>query len=225
MRAHYARELQLLQDDLLLMGSMVIQALQGALEAIKRQDSVAAKRIITNDSTINAKRFGIEEHCLVLIATQQPMARDMRLLASILEIASELERIGDYGKGIAKITLYIGKQPPLIPFTLMDEMCKKVVEMLRKALDAFINQDVETARTLPQCDDAVDALYNQINRELIDLMVANRATIDHANYRSWAAHNLERAADRVTNICERIIYTITGELVEMDGEESLVKWQ
>ncbi len=219
MRGHYLKELQNLQDDLLMMGSMVIQVLCDAMDVLKRQDLDGAKRLIAHDREINAKRFKIEENCLILIATQQPMARDMRLLASILEIAGELERMGDYGKGIAKITLYIGKQLPIKPLVHMPQMCEKVVEMLRAALDAFINQDVSAARTIPQRDDEVDALYNIINRELIDLIVANRTSIDQANYFSWAAHNLERAADRVTNICERIIYTVTGELIEMDVKD------
>jgi len=219
MRGHYLRELQNLQDDLLVMGSMVIQALNDGMDALKRQDLDAAKQLIANDREINARRFKIEEDCLTLIATQQPMARDMRLLASTLEIAGELERMGDYAKGIGKITLYIGKQPPVKPLVHMPQMCEKVVEMLRAALDAFVKEDVEAARTIPKRDDEVDALYNTINRELIDLIISNRANTDQANYLSWAAHNLERAADRVTNICERIIYTATGVFTEMDVKD------
>lgn len=221
MRGHYLRELQNLQDELLMMGSMVTQALGEAMDVLKRQDLESAKQLIANDREINAKRFKIEENCLILIATQQPMARDMRLLASILEISGELERIGDYAKGIAKITLYIGKQPPAKPLVHMPLMCEKVIAMLREALDAFVNQDVNAARSIPQRDDEIDALYNTINRELIDLIVANTTKIDQANYLSWAAHNWERAADRVTNICERIIYTITGEFTEMDTNETV----
>jgi phosphate transport system protein len=150
------------------------------------------------------------------------MARDIRLLASALEIAGELERMGDYAKGIGRITLYIGRQQPIKPLIHIPQMCDIVVEMLRAALDAFIKQDEHAARTIPLQDDEVDALYNIINRELIDIMIANRNDIDHANYLSWAAHNLERAADRVTNICERIIYTVTGEMLEMDGEKDAI---
>ncbi len=219
MRGHYVKELQNLQDELLVLGSMVIQVLCDAVDILKRQDVEGARRLIANDREINARRFRIEENCLILIATQQPMARDMRLLASILEIAGELERMGDYGKGIAKITLYIGKQAPIKPLVHMPQMGEKVVAMLRAALDAFINQDVIAARAIPQRDDEVDELYNIINRELIEIIIANRANIDQANYFSWAAHNLERAADRVTNICERIIYTVTGELIEMDVKD------
>jgi phosphate transport system protein len=130
-----------------------------------------------------------------------------------------LERIGDYAKGIARITLYIGKEPLVKPLVHMPQMCTIVVEMLREVLDAFISQDLARAHSIPKRDDEVDALYNIINRELIDVIMANPKKIDHANYLSWAAHNLERAADRVTNICERIIYTVTGQFIEMDTEE------
>ncbi len=222
MRGHYNQDLQNLQDELLLMGSMVTQALTDSLEALRRQDLNLAKQIIANDRTINAKRYKLEEECLTLIATQQPMARDMRLIAGVMEISSELERMGDYAKGIARITQYIGKEPLVKPLVHMPQMCEIVVEMLRNSLDAYVNQDIQAARTIPKRDDAVDNLYNTINRELIDIITKNPNRIDHANYLSWAAHNLERAADRVTNICERIIYTVTGEFVEMDVDEALL---
>lgn len=219
MRTHYQQELRRLQDELLLMGSMVCQALNDALAALKKQNLDHARQIIAGDRIINAKRYRIEDDCLTLIATQQPMARDMRLIAGILEIASELERIGDYAKGIARITIYIGKEPLVKPLVHMPQMMDIVVEMLRSSLDAFVTQDVEQAREIPKRDDAVDQLYNTINRELIAIVIADPKQIDHANYLSWAAHNLERAADRATNICERIIYTATGQFVEMDHEE------
>jgi phosphate transport system protein len=220
-RTHYEKQLQSLQDELLVLGSMVSKALLDSLEILKRQDLDAARQLVANDRIINRKRFKIEDDCLTLIATQQPMARDMRLLAAVLEISSELERIGDYAKGIGRITLYIGHQPLVKPLIHLPQMCAIVVEMLRGALDAFISQDVTAARQIPQRDDEVDDLYNTVNRELIQIITANPSTIDNANYLSWAAHNLERAADRTTNICERIIYTVTGELVEIDTEEGI----
>jgi phosphate transport system protein len=219
MRTHFMQELRRLQDDLLTMGSMVTQALYDSLDVLKRQDLEKAKQIIIADREINAKRFQLEEGCMTLIATQQPMAGDMRLIAGILEIASELERIGDYAKGIARIAIYIGKEPLVKPLIELPTMCSIVVEMLRDSLDAFINQDIEQARRIPKRDDEVDALYNMINRELIEAIMANPSRIDHANYLTWAAHNMERAADRTTNICERIIYTVTGQFVEMDVDE------
>ncbi|MEZ4725797.1 MAG: phosphate signaling complex protein PhoU [Caldilineaceae bacterium] len=220
-RTHYEKQLQALQDELLVLGSMVSKALLDSLDILKRQDLDAARQLIAADRAINKKRFKIEDDCLTLIATQQPMARDMRLLAAVLEIASELERIGDYAKGISRITLYIGKQPLVKPLVHLPQMCAVVVEMLRGSLDAFINQDVAAARQIPKRDDEVDDLYNTINRELIQIITANPSTIDNANYLSWAAHNLERAADRSTNICERIVYTVTGEFVEVDTEDGI----
>jgi len=221
-RIHYEKQLQRLQDELLVLGSMVCKGLLDSVDILKRQNLDDARQLIANDRLINRKRFKIEDDCLTLIATQQPMARDMRLLASILEISSELERIGDYGKGIARITLYIGHQPLVKALVHLPQMCTIAVDMLRSALDAFVNQDVAAARQIPKRDDEVDELYNTINRELIQIIIANPSTIDNANYLSWAAHNLERAADRSTNICERIVYTVTGELVEIDDEDVLV---
>lgn len=215
-RVRYEKELQRLQDELLLMGSIVTQALHESVEILKRQDVEAAQQLIDNDKQINRRRYQIEDDILTLIATQQPMARDMRLLAGMLEISSELERIGDYAKGIGRITLYLGQNPPIKPLIHIPQMRVIVVKMLREALDAFINLDVSAARRIPAEDDQVDELYNIINKELIEIVIANPSHIDRTNYYSWAAHNLERAADRVVNICERVIYTATGEYVEMD---------
>lgn len=218
-RKQYEKELQRLQDELLLMGSMVNQALRQSVDSLKRQDLDAADKLILGDKQINSRRFAIEDAVLTLIATQQPMARDMRFLAAVLELSSELERIGDYAKGIARITLYLGKDPIVKPLVHIPEMCVIVNDMLQAALDAFINLDVTAARQIPREDDKVDDLYNLVNKELLQLVIANPSIMDRTNYFSWAAHNLERAADRVVNICERIVYTVTGEFVEMDVQE------
>jgi phosphate transport system protein len=210
-------ELNQLQDDVLMMGSMVIQALGDAVNVLKRQDVEGGQRLIDGDVVINNKRYNIEMRVLTLIATQQPMAGDLRLLAAILEIVTELERIGDYAKGIGKITLLLGREPLMKPMVDIPKMCDKVLDMLRRSLDAFVEQDLEVARTLPSEDDEVDDLYNKIQRDLLDILLEKPALMERANYILWAAHNLERAADRVTNICERIIFTVTGELVEMDA--------
>lgn len=210
-------ELNQLQDDVLMMGSMVIQALRDAVDVLKRQDVEGGQRLIDGDLVINNKRYNIEMRVLTLIATQQPMAGDLRLLAAVLEIVTELERIGDYAKGIGKITMLLGREPLIKPLTDIPKMCDKVLDMLRRALDAFVEQDLEVARTLPSEDDEVDDLYNKIQRDLLDILLEKPILFDRANYIIWAAHNLERAADRVTNICERIIFTVTGELVEMDA--------
>ncbi len=217
MRTLFELELNKLQDEVLMMGSMVIQALRDSIDVLKRQDLEGGQRLIDNDRLINDKRYTIELRVLTVIATQQPMAGDLRLLAAVLEIVTELERIGDYAKGIGKITLLLGHEPFVKPLVDIPKMCDKVLDMLRRSLDAFIEQDLEVARHLPSEDDEVDELYNKVQRDLIELLMDRPQLMDRANYILWAAHNLERAADRVTNICERIIFTVTGELVEMDA--------
>ena len=217
-RRTFERELQLLQDQVLIMGTMVEEAMMTSIDLLKRRDLEGAKRLIEHDIEINAKRYAIESQTLALIALHQPVARDLRTLAAILEISTELERIGDYAKGIAKINLLIGDRPLLKPLIDIPLMAEKALEMLRRSLDAFVQQDVEAARTIPADDDEVDHLYEQVYNELMTLIRADSANIEQANYLLWAAHNLERAADRVSNICERILFTVTGQLSEFDSE-------
>jgi len=169
---------------------------------------------------LNEKRFAIEDAALALIATQQPIAGDLRTIAAVLAIISELERIGDYAKGISKINLMMEETPLLKPLVDIPRMAEKARNMLHQALEAFVQRDVDLARAIPDEDDAVDALYNQLYRELLTFIINDPATIDQATYLLWAAHNLERAADRVINICERVVFTVTGEMVEMDVDES-----
>ena len=214
-RERLDRRMKELLDDILVLGSMVEHALIKSVEALRRQDLALAQRIYDADARINAKRFDIENEAMVLIATQQPMASDLRILASILEVATELERIGDYAKGIANICSMMGKEVPIKPLVDIPYMAEKSADMLHRALAAFVEKDAETAGEIPPEDDLVDGLYNQVFRELITYMIADPSTIDRANYLLWVAHNLERSADRVTNICERTIYVVTGELKEI----------
>jgi phosphate transport system protein len=151
------------------------------------------------------------------------MARDLRTIAAVLDITSELERIGDYAKGIARINLMIGGGPLIKPVVHLPAMADAATDMLHDSLEAFARSDRTMARAVPDRDDEVDALYNKVYRELLDLIMEDATRIDQANYLLWAAHNLERAADRVTNICERVIFTVTGEMVEMDMEETGVE--
>jgi len=191
-----------------------------SLDALKRRDQAAARRIYAADINVNEKRYAIESVCITLIATQQPMARDVRCLAAILEIITELERIGDYAKGICKITLLLSDEAiePVLIYDL-EQMAALGLNMLRRALDAFVAGDEVTAREIPLEDSNVDELYNQIYRRLIGQMMADVSSVDRANHIMWAAHNLERMADRVTNICERIVYVATGEMKELDTTE------
>lgn len=211
------KKLDQLINEVLVLDSMVEQATVNAIDALKRQDLEAARKVYHGDKEINAKRFELENDCMITIATQQPiMASDLRLVASILEVVAELERMGDYAKGIARICLSIGKQPFIKPLIDVPRMADIVVSMLHRAVGAFVAKDVETAQAIPKEDDQVDELYQQVYRELVTIMFSDPKTIDQANYLMWAAHNLERMADRVTNICERTIYVATGEMKEID---------
>jgi phosphate transport system protein len=215
LRKTFESEIQQVKDDVLVLGSMVEKAIINSVETLKKRDIKGSEQILLNDQEINKKRFEIENQLMVLIATQQPMAHDLRLLASCMEIISELERMGDYAKGIANINIRMGDEPLLKPLIDIPRMAQKDADMLHRALTAFINEDVEAARKIPMEDDEVDALYNQIYRELMTFVIADPKTIERANWLLWVAHNLERVADRVTNICERTVFIATGQMTEI----------
>jgi phosphate transport system protein len=204
-----------LQDEMLALGSMVEDALIQSVEHLKARDFEASKQLMENDKIINEKRFAIEEEVLNLIALRQPVAKDLRTLAAVLEITGELERVGDYAKGIGKINLLIGDHPLLKPLIDVPAMAEKTRSMLHRALDAFIQRDVELARAIAENDDDVDQLYDQVYRELMTYIISDPKSLGQANYLLWAAHNLERAADRVVNLCERVVFTVTGEMEEL----------
>jgi phosphate transport system protein len=203
----------------MVLGSMVEEALARSVDVLRRRDTEGARVLVDGDAAINRKRFEIEEDVLTQIATQAPMASDMRILAAVLEVITELERVGDYAKGIAHISLLMGPEPLVCPAAEIPTMACKAREMLRRALDAFVRQDVEAARAIPREDDEMDVLYNKVYRGLLDHMMANPRSIDRASYLLWVAHNLERAADRVTNICERVVFAATGEMKELGSDE------
>lgn len=213
------RALQELLDDILVLGGMVEDAVRAAVAALKQRDLLASEKVYEADDNINKKHFEIEDRCITLIATQQPMAKDLRLLAAVIEISTELERMGDYAKGIAKINILLGTEPLVKPLIDIPRMADLGLDMLHRALVAFVAGDADTAREIPKEDDQIDALYNQVYRELVTYMIADTTTIDRANFLLWAAHNLERLADRVTNICERTIYMATGEMRELDRSD------
>jgi len=217
LRKTFENEIQQLKDEIILLGSMIEQSIIESVDALKKRDLEASKKIIETDAVINTKRFALENQVMVLIATQQPMARDLRLLASILEVISELERMGDYAKGIGVINIRMGDQALLKPLVDIPRMAKIGTSMLHRALTAFVNEDVEAARLIPADDDDVDELYNQIYRELMTFVMEDPKNIERANWLLWAAHNLERFADRVTNICERTVFIATGELNEISS--------
>jgi len=217
-RKEFDQELHDLEESLQDLGRMVEEALVTSVDALKRRDLETARQIIDADHTVNDRRFAIEHETLVVIARQQPMAVDLRTLAAILEIATELERIGDYAKGISRITIKMGIEPFVKPLIDIPRMAEKARNMLHRALQAFFERNVELARAIPAEDDEIDALYGQIYRDLTAHIIDDPKLVDRVSYLIWVAHNLERAADRVVNICERVIFTVTGELVEFDAD-------
>ncbi len=216
------QELHRLKTEVLVLGVMVERSLLDSVEALQKRDLQKAQRVLELDRKVNAHRFALQNDTIVLIATQQPMARDLRLLASILEIASELERMGDYAKGIARITLRLGDRPLAWWPIDIPVMASKAADMLHRTLSAFMSEDAAVARAIPQEDDEVDAFYVRVYRGLITWIVQDPSVVEQANWYLWAAHNIERFADRVTNLCERIVFIATGEIQELDVYESPV---
>ena len=186
------RQIHQLQDEILLLGSMVEQANLSAMDALKRRDINLARRIIRDDIKVNEKRFAIENAIVISLATQQPMAHDLRTLAAFLEISTELERMGDYAKGIAKVVIRLGDTDIPIPMRELDQMAELGINMLHRALGAFINENAAVASQIPLEDDQVDELYNRVYRILISTMIANPEIIDDVDLLLWVIHNLER---------------------------------
>jgi phosphate transport system protein len=218
-REHFHKDLDNVQESLLVMASMVSKAIERSVVALKARDIKLAREVINDDQKINRQRFGIEEQCLLLIATQQPIASDLRTIAAVLNIITDLERMGDHAEGIAGIAILIGDEPslkPLVDIPRMDEIARN---MLRRAMSAFIERDAESAVQIAHDDDLVDQLYEQIYRELLTFMMADPGTINRATHLLWVAHNLERIADRVTNICERVVFLTTGKMEELNASK------
>jgi phosphate transport system protein len=211
-RERYHRIMHDVEQNLLQMGEMVITAIERSIRALKNIDKAEAESIIAADAQINSKRWDIENKCIQLFATQQPMAGDLREIVSFMDLITNLERMGDHAKGIATIVVRHDQKPLLKPLIDIPRMAEKACEMIRKSLNAFITQDVAAARAIIQMDNEVDELYEQIFRELLTYMMEDPKTITRAIYLIWVCHNLERIADRVTNICERIIFMVTGEI-------------
>lgn len=222
MRRTFDRELQSLEERVLALGSEVEENLGKVVGALVERNDGVARQMVTADRWINERRIAIGQEALRLIATQQPMARDMRLIAAVMEIVGELERIHDYVKGIGKISLHLGQSPVLPSLAShMPEMAAITADMLHRALDAFARRDADLARAIPHDDDQVDALFNQLYGDIISYVSAAAADpgiVNRANQMEWALHNLERSADRVINICEWVVYMVTGVYAEMDSE-------
>ncbi|MBH74982.1 MAG: phosphate transport system regulatory protein PhoU [Dehalococcoidia bacterium] len=205
------RNLKSLTDGLLVMASMVEQSIHSAVEALKTRNMELAEKVIKDDDYIDHKCVELEEACIEIIATQQPMAVDLRVLVSVLTIIVELERMGDYAEGIAKINIRMGDDSLLKPLVDIPRMADKSTDMLRRSISAFLSRDADAARQIIKDDDEVDSLYDQVFRELLTFMIEDPRSIQKATYLIWAAHDLERIADRATNIAERVVFTVTGK--------------
>jgi len=214
-RGTLERELERIRSDVLRMGSMVESAIERSVESLKNRDADLAQQVINDDEEINKLRYAIEEHCLELIATQQPAASDLRMIIAATHIAVELERMADHAEGNAEITRRIYQEPLLKPLIDIPAMAKIAREMIHAALDAFLARDAEAAQRVAERDDEIDGLYQQVFRELLTYMLEDPRNISRATYLLWVAHNLERIGDRVTNICERIVFMTTGKLQEL----------
>jgi phosphate transport system protein len=215
-RTAFERQLAEVQEDMLVLATMVESAIDRGIDALRNRDVELARQIIADDLKINRKRYETEERCLELIATQQPLASDLRTIVSVLHIIVDLERMGDHAEGIAKIAIMLADEPPLKPYIDIPRMAQVSISMLMGSLEAFKNRDADRARSICDADDEVDALYDQVYRELLTYMLSDPRTIERATYLTWVAHNLERIADRATNICERVVYLVEGKTEELN---------
>ena len=215
-RHAFEEQMSALLDDLLALGQMAVDAMQRSVEALQQQDDDMARQVIEYDDVINAAQHAIDEQCLVLIATQQPMASDLRMILAVSNIAAELERIGDYTEGIATLSIKLSGQPLVKPLVDIPRMAEQARRMLLSSLQAFAQQDLSLARQVGNDDELVDDLYDQVYRELLVFMMQDPRTITRATYLLWIAHNLERIADRTTNIAERVFFTARGEVVDLN---------
>jgi phosphate transport system protein len=216
-RQEFDRELGRLEAELILMSGLVEKAIFDALQALKNRDLSRSKKVIAEDDHIDKTELEIERYCIELIRRQSPVAGDLRRIVASLQIAGELERIGDYAEGIAKISVTMGDQPPLKELIDIPRMGDMAVAMLKRSLEAFISRDADGVRTisveLEKDDDEVDDLYAKVQADLMELVKSNPDNAERATYLMWVAHNVERVADRAMNIVERALYQATGEFV------------
>jgi phosphate transport system protein len=214
-RQLFEQQLTSLQDNLVHLSGMACQAITDSISALKNRDLELARQVIAHDRDLNAMRFEVEEACLALLATQQPAAIDLRRIIAAMNVVLDLERMGDHAANVAKIVIRIGDEPPLKPLIDIPQMAQRCCDMLRCALVAYTDLDIEAARAIIEQDERVDQLYDQVFRELLTYMLEDDRTVKRAMHLLFVAHNLERIADRVTNICERVVYLKTGEMKEL----------
>lgn len=215
-RAVFERQLAEVQEDMLVMAGMVESAITQAVEALRMRDVALARRIVENDANINRRRYEVEEKCVELISLQAPLASDLRTLISVLHMTVDLERMGDHAEGIAKIAIMLADEAPIKPLTDIPRMAEVAIQMLHGSLEAYKMRDSQRAREIIGMDDEVDNLYEQVYRELLMIMIGEPQTVQRATYLIWVAHNLERIADRATNICEAVVYLVEGRIQNLN---------
>lgn len=220
-REHYEQQLRSLNDDLLRMGALVETAIGQSIQALTNHDEAMAQEVIRSDDLIDRAQYALEEKALLLFATQQPLvARDLRLVSAIITIASELERVGDYAEGIAKIAIRQGQTPALKPQAEVPSMTSKAQLMLRTALECYTRIDVDLAKTLSAADDEIDQQTDRVQREILEVMIADASTVEQATRLLYVVHNLERIADRATNIGERVVFMATGHMADLNEQRA-----
>jgi phosphate transport system protein len=215
-REAFEKQLRELQDEVLIMGSMVEKALQRSMEALRTRDVSLSNQVVQDDVAINTKRYEIEDRCIHIMALQAPMAADLRVLVAVLFISNELERMADHAEGIARINLMLGDDPIGAPLGDIAVMAEKASGMLRRSLTAFVDRDDGLARAICDEDDEIDALYDATYHTLIQQVIRTPHDVERVTYLIWTCHNIERIADRTTNICERVIFMVTGQLEDIN---------
>ena len=220
-RVDFDRSLFQLEADLHRLGRLVEQAVIKAMDALESQDLQASSEVVTADDLIDEMRFQLEEQCIDLMATQQPLAVDLRTLVAVLHLAVELERIGDYAEGIGKIGLMLGENAPLTIPENMFLMADKATDMLRRSLRALADREIDAANQVRRDDEAVDSLYHQVCLDIFADMGREPGKIKRSSHLLWVAHDLERIADRATNIAEQVVFLVTGDLVRASGAGGL----
>ena len=216
MRESFKEHINGLNEDVVAMSEMVATATSRSIEALGNRDIEKAKQIVNDDLLINRKRWQIEEKCINLIALQQPVATDLREIIAVLNIITELERMGDYAEGNAKIAIMLGGEPLIRPLIFLPKMAEKTNSMLKRSMQALVSRDAKTAMAICNEDDEVDKLYDEAYHDLLMFMIKDPTLVSKATPLIWAAHNIERSADRVTNICERIVFLATGSMPQVN---------
>ncbi len=207
------KDLNELRANILQMTSLIDSAIEQAMAALDQREVALAQKVISNDQQVNQLRYDIEESGLRILATQQPMAGDLRIVIAAIHLAVELERIGDHASGIARLVARLESEDEIDTLHKLPKMARRARQMLQESINAFINKDAEAAKAMIGRDDKIDKQYNKLFRDTLEEM-RDDAYIRRATFLLWVGHNLERIGDRSTNIAERVIFMTTGEFIE-----------